>query len=210
MNILPSILILLVTLLTVFAQAALPGFRPWFGAQVDLLPALMIYTALTSNMVMVVGIALVGGLALDSLSANPLGVSLLPLFAVGLIIHSRRDLILRDQVFAQFVLGGLASAVVPAATLLLLLSAGEKPLLGWGAILDRGEAALALGKYLHAYPQDDVFLRCADVIVTSLVPWQRIDLGHEDLAWATDSDRMYHWEHHYTEREEVARRCAGL
>jgi hypothetical protein len=78
-----SILILLVTLLTVFAQAALPGFRPWFGAQVDLLPALMIYTALTSNIGMVAGIAVVGGLALDSLSANPLGVSLLPLFAVG-------------------------------------------------------------------------------------------------------------------------------
>jgi rod shape-determining protein MreD len=134
MSILPSILILLVTLLTVFAQAALPGFRPWFGAQVDLLPALMIYTALTSNIVMVAAVAVVGGLALDSLSANALGASLLPLFVVGLIIHSRRDLILRDQMFAQFVLGGFASAIVPSATLLLLLSAGDKPLIGWGTL----------------------------------------------------------------------------
>jgi hypothetical protein len=61
-------------------------------------------------------------------------VSLLPLFVAGLIIHSRRDLILRDQLFAQFVLGGIASALVPAGTLLLLLSAGQKPLLGWGTL----------------------------------------------------------------------------
>jgi len=146
MIILPAILLLLVTLLAVFAQAALPGFRPWLGAQVDLLPALMVYTALTRSLGMVVGIAVVGGLALDSLSGNALGASLLPLAGVGLAIHSRRDLILRDQAFAQFVLGGLASAIVPAGTLLLLLSAGAKPLLGWGtlwqfAVMSAGGAA---------------------------------------------------------------------
>jgi len=134
MNILPSILILLVTLLSVFAQAALPGFRPWFGAQVNLLPALVVYTALTNNLAMVAGVAVVGSLAFDSLSANTLGVSLLPMFVVGWIIHSRRDLILREQMFAQFVLGAIASAIVPAGTLLLLLSAGDKPLLGWGTL----------------------------------------------------------------------------
>jgi len=134
MNLLPSILILLVALLAVFAQAALPGFRPWFGAQVDLLPALMVYTALSSNLATVITLAVAGSLAFDSLSANALGVSLLPLFAVGLLIHSRRDLILRDQVFAQFVLGGLASALVPTSTLLLMLSAGQQPLLAWGTV----------------------------------------------------------------------------
>ena len=134
MNLLPSILILLIALLAVFAQAALPGFRPWFGAQVDLLPALMVYAALTSNIALVASLAVVGSLALDSLSANMLGASLLPLFACGLVIHSRRDLILREQVFAQFVLGGIVSALVPGATLLLLLSTGQQPLLGWGTV----------------------------------------------------------------------------
>ena len=134
MNLLPSILILLIALLAVFAEAALPGLRPWFGAQVDLLPALMIYTALSSNLATVTVLAVAGSLAFDSLSANALGASLLPLFIVGLVIHSRRDLILRDQVFAQFVLGGMASALVPAGTLLLMLSAGQKPLLGWASL----------------------------------------------------------------------------
>jgi len=134
MNLLPTILILAFALLTVFAQAALPGFRPWFGAQVDLLPALMVYTSLTNNLTVVTALAVLGSLALDSLSANSLGVSLIPLFGVGWVIHSRRDLILREQLFAQFVLGGLASAIVPAGTLLLLLSAGQKPLLGWGTV----------------------------------------------------------------------------
>ena len=44
-----------------------------------------------------------GGLWFDSLSANPLGVSVLPLFLVGLAIHLNRELILRDQAFAQVV-----------------------------------------------------------------------------------------------------------
>lgn len=134
MILLPSILTLLVAMLAVFAEAALPGFRPWFGAQVDMLPALMVYAALRGHLMDVVGLAIVGGLAFDSLSANTLGVTLLPLFAAGLIIHARRDLILRDQVFAQFVIGGIASVFVPASILLLLMSAGLKPLVGWGTL----------------------------------------------------------------------------
>jgi hypothetical protein len=58
----------------------------------------------------------------------------LPLFLIGLIIYSQRELILRDQLFAQSVLGLAASALVPALTLLLLLTKGEPPLLGWGSL----------------------------------------------------------------------------
>ena len=50
------------------------------------------------------------------------------------LIHLRRDLILREVSFAQLVLGTVASAVVPALTVLLLLTAGKQPLLGWGTI----------------------------------------------------------------------------
>ena len=46
-----------------------------------------------------------GGLWFDSLSANPLGITILPLLAIGFVIQLRRDLILRDQSFAQFVIG---------------------------------------------------------------------------------------------------------
>ncbi len=41
--------------------------------------------------------AVAGGLWFDSLSANPLGVSVLPLFAVGLCVHLAREFVLRDQ-----------------------------------------------------------------------------------------------------------------
>lgn len=72
-----------------------------------------------------------GGLWLDSLSANPLGISVLPLFLVGLLIQRSRDLILRQEPFAQFVLGASASAAVPLLTLLLLVNTNVQPLIGW-------------------------------------------------------------------------------
>jgi hypothetical protein len=43
-------------------------------------------------------------------------------------------LILRDQLFAQFVLGLAASAIVPVLTVLLMLTKGQVPMLGWGSI----------------------------------------------------------------------------
>jgi cell shape-determining protein MreD len=134
MNVLNSILILAAAFLAVFGEAAFPGLRYWFGAQIDLLPALMIWAALNTGIVTVSLLAVLGGLWFDVLSANPLGVSILPLFAVGFVIHLQHDLILREVPFAQFVLGAAASAVVPVLTVLLLLSGGQQPLLGWGSL----------------------------------------------------------------------------
>jgi hypothetical protein len=134
MNVLQTILILAAAFLAVFAEAAFQLPRHLFGAQVDLLPALMIYAALNTNVVTVSLLATLGGLWFDALSANPLGVSILPLFAVGFPICLRRDLILRELPFAQVVLGAAASAVVPALCVLLLLSGGQEPLLGWGSL----------------------------------------------------------------------------
>lgn len=129
-----TILILATALLTVFAQAWLGSVRDWVGAQVDLLPALMVFTALQTNLATVALLAVFGGLCFDALSANPWGISVLPLFVVGLALHARRGLILRDQPFAQFVLGAAASGVVPALTVLLLLTAGYSPLVGLGTV----------------------------------------------------------------------------
>ena len=134
MNILQTILILAAAFLAVFAEAAFSTAAPLFGAQVDLLPALMIYAALNTNVVTVSLLAVLGGLWFDALSANPLGISILPLFAVGFPICVRRDLILRELPFAQVVLGAAASAAVPALCVLLLLSGGQEPLLGWGSL----------------------------------------------------------------------------
>lgn len=134
MTALHTLLIFLAAFLAVFWEAAFPGIRNLLGAQVDLLPALMVYTALSARLPMVALMAVWSGLLFDSLSVNPLGVTILPLFLIGILIHLNRDLILRDQLFAQSVLGFAASAIAPAATVLLLLTAGREPLLGWGSL----------------------------------------------------------------------------
>jgi hypothetical protein len=134
MKLLNSILVLAAAFVAVFGEAALPGLRKFLGAQIDLLPALMIYAALRTSGFVVSLLAVCGGLWFDSLSANPLGLSILPLFAIGFPIYLQRDLILRELPFAQLVLGGIASALAPLAALLLLLTAGKVPLLGWGSL----------------------------------------------------------------------------
>ena len=134
MSALNSIFILIAAFLAVFWEAAFPGVRHVLGAQIDLLPALIVNASLCAGLTAMTLLAVLGGLWFDSLSANPLGVSILPLFLVGLLIYSRRELILRDQPFAHFVLGLGASAIAPPLTLLLLLSAGQSPLLGWASL----------------------------------------------------------------------------
>jgi rod shape-determining protein MreD len=134
MTALNSILVLAAAFLAVFAEAAFNGIRHLLGAQIDLLPALVVYASLSAGMTTITLTAVAGGIFFDALSANPLGVSVLPLFIVGFIIFSQRELILREQLFAQCVLGLAASAAVPLLTLLLLLTKGQLPLLGWGSL----------------------------------------------------------------------------
>jgi cell shape-determining protein MreD len=134
MNPFQTILILALAFLAVFAETVLSAPRHLLGAQIDLLPAIMVYAALNAGLPTVSLLAIFGGLWFDSLSANPLGVSILPLFAVGFPLNLRRDLILGGQTFAQFVLGAAASAVVPVLTLLMLLSGSQEPSLGWGSL----------------------------------------------------------------------------
>ena len=134
MNALQTILIFAAAFLAVFGEAVFPGVRRLLGAQVDLLPVLMVYAALNASIATVALLAVCGGLWFDALSANPLGVTILPLFAVGFVILSRRELILHKLSFAQVVLGAAACAVVPALTVLLLLTGGAQPLLGWGSL----------------------------------------------------------------------------
>jgi len=134
MNLLQTILILAAAFLAVFGEATLGGLRQWLSAQVDLLPALMVYAALNADIVTVSLLAVFGGLWFDALSANPPGVSILPLFAVGYGIWLQRELILRELPFAQVVLGAIASAVAPVLSVLVLLTIGQQPLLGWGSL----------------------------------------------------------------------------
>ena len=91
----------------------------------------MVYTSLTHGLATIVLLAVCGGLWFDSLSLNPLGASVLPLLAIGLMIYQSRDLLLRRHTFAQVVLGVAAGAAQPVGTLFILLNLGCLPLLGW-------------------------------------------------------------------------------
>ncbi len=134
MNWLKSIIILLAVFVAVFLESVLDGPREFLGAQINLLPAIIVYAALSSDIVTTSLVAVLGGLWLDTLSANPLGISILPLFAMGFLIYPRRGLIVADQFYPRFVLGFAASFMVPLLTLLLLLSMHRTPLLGWGTL----------------------------------------------------------------------------
>ena len=134
MNWLNTTAILLIAFLVVFLESYFRGLRNLVGAQIDLLPALMVYAGLSAGISTVALLATLGGLWFDSLSANPLGITVLPLLVIGLIIHSGRDLILREQRYAQFMLGLAASATAPLFTVLALLGLGAEPLLGWWSL----------------------------------------------------------------------------
>ena len=131
MNWLPTILVLTAAFVAVFLEGTVNSLRNLLGVQVDLLPSLVVYASLSTGLVTVGLVAVCGGLWFDSLSANPLGISVLPLFLIGFVIQRYRGLILREQTFAQLVLGLAAGAGAPVLTLLLLLNAEMQPLIGW-------------------------------------------------------------------------------
>lgn len=134
MNALNPILVLGTAFLAVFLQSTFVGFRNLVGVQPDLLPGLVVYASLTTGLSLGTATAVLGGLWLDSLSTNPLGVSMVPLFIIAIIIERYRGLILRDQTYAQFMIGMAASAGAPLVVLLLLLNMSRVPLIGWGSI----------------------------------------------------------------------------
>jgi hypothetical protein len=78
MTTLNSILVLLATLLAVFWEAAFNGIRHLVGAQIDLLPALIVYASLCTRLSTMTLVAVLGGLLFDTLSANPLGITVPP------------------------------------------------------------------------------------------------------------------------------------
>lgn len=134
MNRLHRILILVAAYLLVFFEAWFDGFRDLFGAQIDFLPALMVYTGLSDGLAMVCVTAICSGLWFDSLSANPLGVSVLPLLCIGVAACRGRETLARDERATQFLLGAAASAFQPLAVLFILANIGTPPLIGWKSI----------------------------------------------------------------------------
>jgi rod shape-determining protein MreD len=129
MSRIPLLLLFLTAWLAVFGQTQFAPVVWWTGTPLCVLPALTIYAALSHPLGVVAGFSIFAGLALDSISANRLGVSILPLFLCGFVTHARQHLILRDQAYARFWLGLGAGVAVPLLTR-LLLSLGQRSPLG--------------------------------------------------------------------------------
>ncbi len=126
-----NLLLLAVALAAVFIQLAWDLPQRFLAAPINLLPPLMVVAALSRPPLAWGLLAVIGGLAHDAFSANPLGASLLPLYFVGWVLNTWSEFLLRELSFAQFLLGAVASATVPLLTLMLIMTFGETPLLGW-------------------------------------------------------------------------------
>lgn len=139
------LIVLVLAYLAIFLQAGFDAPRVWLSGQVNLIPPLMVYTALRLNLTCVTTLAIVAGLWLDSLSANPLGVSIAPLFLPGLVLLLQRELLLQELDYAQLVLGAAVSAAVPALTLILVLTKGLEPGIGWHSLWQLAVLAITGG-----------------------------------------------------------------
>lgn len=120
--------------LTVFLQARFQAPNQWLGARIDLLPPLMVCLGLNAGLGVIASVSLAGGLLFDSLSANPLGISILPLLLIGMVVESIRDLIMKESWTAKFTLGMAAGTWGFIASLAILLifadSPRQRPVLG--------------------------------------------------------------------------------
>jgi hypothetical protein len=100
------------------------------GVQPEVLAPLMVCAGLSAGLPVITASAIVGGLGLDALSMNPLGVSVPPLFAVGAVICMTREVLMGRSAYAQALMGAGAGALVPFATWVLLLPSGRTPVTG--------------------------------------------------------------------------------
>lgn len=134
MNRVPITLLFLTTWLAVFGQTQFPVLSGSLGIPLDVLPALVVYAALSHGLPTVLGIAMIAGLGTDALSANPIGISLVPCFMLGLVLNLRRHLLLREQGYAQLWLGLAGGIAIPLMTWGLLWMDDQPAPMGLGGL----------------------------------------------------------------------------
>lgn len=175
--------VLVVAYLAVFLQSRLMFPRHWLGAQVDLLPALLVYTGLSCTLPAVVTVAVLGGIWFDALASNPLGLSMIPLASAGLICHAYRSILLREDLGTQLSLGFAASAGVPLATLGLLIVSGTDPLYGgwfvWRWLVSAALGAVFTPLFFQLFAGLDRALNYTAETTSSFRPDRQIDRGRD-------------------------------
>ena len=138
MNQLTFVLLLGVAVLLAFVEGRGILRDGVFGIRIDVLPILVAYAAMRGGLFSLIGLCVVSGLFFDSLSANPLGVSVLSYTVVGVGMIQLRGLILRDQALVQVILGAAVAILNPSINLFLVWFLGLNPVVGWGTLLQLG------------------------------------------------------------------------
>ena len=126
-----TLTILLIALISIYVASAWNLPRQLFGAQLDPLPALMLVVALRSPISTIGMLSVFGSFAQSALSSNPFGLSLIPLYLFGFIVHLYSRSLYHHHSGSRLALGAAAGALIPIMSLGLLLVANKEPLFGW-------------------------------------------------------------------------------
>lgn len=95
-------------------QCLIAGVFSVGGARLDLMPAVVLYAALTGSWQQTMGAAVVAALLLDTPSFASLGLSVPPFLVVGLAINHFQKVLYRDHAIVQC---GFAAAISSASSL---------------------------------------------------------------------------------------------
>jgi cell shape-determining protein MreD len=106
----------------------------WLGTPFNVVPALLVYAALTHGLWLTTVFSAVAALWIDSISASTFGVSLMPMFLYSFMVQTRGHLILREQRYAQFWLGLAGGVLVPLATAGMLQLGRREPAFTLGTL----------------------------------------------------------------------------
>jgi hypothetical protein len=137
--------LLVIALFALYLTATLEWPQRITGTRIDPLPALMVCAALRAPLRALTLLAVFGSLWQTSLSADPPGISMIPLFAVGVAVSLNRRAIHTRLWSARFAVGAAAGVLVPLATVGTLMALGREPLLGWFSLWQLAVMSLASG-----------------------------------------------------------------
>ncbi len=137
--------LLVIALLTLYLANTLEWPQRITGTRIDPLPALMVCAALRAPVLALTLLAVLGSLWQTSLSADPPGISMIPLFAVGVAVSLNRRAIHTRLWGARFAVAAAAGAFVPLVSVGLLMLLGREPLLGWFSLWQLAVMSLVSG-----------------------------------------------------------------
>jgi len=89
-------------------------------------------------------------------------------------------------------------------------AAAPDRLMGFGSIFEWSMIRPTFAHYVKHFPVDKILLREPGRLFTCLNPWKVVNVGHEDMDYARDPDRLYRQPDHGSARDEMRSRAAML